>query len=172
MVDLILYFSLLSLLSVGGISAVMPEMQRYIVEVKAWASPEEFLQLFAIAQAAPGPNVLIVSLIGWKLFGMAGAVVALLAMCLPAAGLTWWVSGLWERFKDAPLRRAIQRGLAPLTVGLVFAGGYVLATPNGLDWRNLLIAGMSAAGIVATKLNPFVLLAAGGVLGALFFQAG
>jgi len=168
--DLILYFSLLSLLSVGGISAVMPEMQRFIVEVKAWTSPEEFLQLFAIAQAAPGPNVLIVSLIGWKLFGMAGAVVALVAMCLPAAGLAWWVSGIWERFKDAPWRKAIQRGLAPLTVGLVFAGGYVLATPNGLDWQHALVAGASAAALVFTKLNPLWLLGAGGALGALLFS--
>ncbi len=169
MLDLVLYFSLLSLLSVGGISAVMPEMQRFVVEVMGWTSPEEFLQLFAIAQAAPGPNVLIVSLIGWKLFGMAGAVVALVAMCLPAATLAWWVSGIWERFKDAPWRQAIQRGLAPLTVGLVFAGGYVLATPQGLDWAHALVAGGSAAGLVLTRLNPLWLLAAGGVAGALLF---
>lgn len=169
MLDLFLYFALLSLLSVGGISAVMPEMQRFIVDVKGWTSPEEFVQLFAIAQAAPGPNVLIVSLIGWKLFGLGGALMALFAMCGPAAALSWWVSGLWERFRDAPLRGAIQRGLAPLTVGLVLAGGYVLATPQGLDWRNLAIAAGSAAVLAATRLNPLWMLAAGGALGAVLF---
>jgi len=95
--------------------------------------------------------------------------VALVAMCLPAAGLAWWVSGIWERFKDAPWRKAIQRGLAPLTVGLIFAGGYVLATPNGLDWQHALVAGASAALLVFTRLNPLWLLGAGGVLGALLF---
>jgi len=169
MLDLFLYFSLLSLLSVGGVSAVMPEMQRFIVDVKGWTSPEEFVQLFAIAQAAPGPNVLVVSLIGWKLFGLPGALMALFAMCGPAGALSWWVSGLWERFREAPLRGLIQRGLAPLMVGLVLAGGYVLATPQGPDWRNLMIAGASAAALAATRLNPLWMLGAGGVLGAVLF---
>ncbi len=169
MTDLLLFFMLVSIISVGGISAVMPEVQRVVVEVHGWATPEEFVQLFAIAQAAPGPNVLIVSLIGWKAHGLAGALVALFAMCMPAAALAWWVSGLWERFKDAEWRKIIQRGLAPVTVGLVFAGGYVLATPHGPDWRGALIAAASAAGLVTTRLNPLWLLAGGGIAGALFF---
>lgn len=169
MLDLILFFALMSLISVGGISAVMPEVQRYIVDVKSWMDAETFVQLFAIAQAAPGPNVLIVSLIGWKALGMAGAIAALAAMCAPAAALSWWVSGLWERFRDAPWRRAVQSSLAPLTVGLVLAAGYVLATPSGIDWRNTLIAGASAAAIIATRINPLWTLAAGGVLGGILF---
>lgn len=169
MLDLLLFFLLLSLLSVGGISAVMPEVQRVVVDVQGWATPEEFIQLFAIAQAAPGPNVLIVSLIGWKVHGLAGALVSLFAMCGPAAALSWWVSALWERFKDAQWRKNVQRGLAPLTVGLVLAGGYVLATPHGLDWKSALIAAGSAAGLVLTKVNPLWLLAGGGLLGALLF---
>jgi chromate transporter len=169
MLDLFLYFALLSVIAVGGISSVLPEMQRFVVELKGWMSADDFLQLFAIAQAAPGPNVLIVSLIGWKVFGMAGALVAFGAMAGPTAVLTWWVSGLWERFKEAPLRKAIQRALAPLTVGLVLASGYILATPNGLDWRNAMIAAASAAALVTSRLNPLWLLAAGGVAGALLF---
>jgi chromate transporter len=169
MLDLLLFFLMLSLLSVGGISAVMPEVQRVVVDVQQWATPDEFIQLFAIAQAAPGPNVLIVSLIGWKVHGLAGALISLFAMCGPAAALTWWVSGVWERFRDAEWRKTVQRGLAPLTVGLVFAGGYVLATPRGLDWQSAVIALGSAAGVVLTRFNPLWLLAGGGVAGALLF---
>jgi chromate transporter len=171
LLEVALYFGFLSVISVGGIPSVMGEMQRIVVDVQNWVAPEEFVQLYAIGQAAPGPNVLITSLIGWKVSGFAGALVALLAFCAPAAALAWWVSGLWERFKDAPLRGTIQRAMAPLVVGLVAAGGYVLATPGSPDWRLWLIAGGSAAGMLfLAKLNPLWLLAAGGVAGGFLLQ--
>jgi len=165
--QLALYFSVLSVMAFGGMPAVMPEMQRIVVEANGWASPLEFVQLFAIAQAAPGPNVLIVSLIGWKAAGLPGALVALLAACVPAGALAWWVSGLWERFRDSPWRTAIQRAIAPLVVGLTLAGGYVLCTPSTPDWRLWAIAATSATVMVATRLNPLWLLAAGGAVGAI-----
>jgi chromate transporter len=167
MLDLILWFALLSLLSVGGISSIIPEMHRVVVEQNGWVSAAEFTELFAVSQAAPGPNVLIASLVGWKVAGPAGALLALAAICAPAAALAWWVQGLWERFRDAPWRATVQRALLPVAVGLILAGGYVLATPQGLGWKNALIAGAAAAGMLATKLNPLWLLAGGGVLGAL-----
>lgn len=169
LLDLVLWFSLMSLLSIGGISSIMPEFQRVVVETNHWVTPAEFTQLFAVSQAAPGPNVLISSLIGWHVAGILGAVVALLAMTLPASVLAWYVSGAWDRFKDAPWRATVQRALLPVTVGLVLAGGYVLGTPGGLDWRNALIMGASAATVFATRLNPLWILAAGGLLGILLF---
>lgn len=162
-----LYFGVLSLLAFGGMPAVMPEMQRIVVESRGWATPLEFVQLFAIAQAAPGPNVLIVSLIGWKAAGLPGAVVALLAACVPAGILAWWIAGLWERFKDSPWRAAIQKAIAPLVVGLTLAGGYVLCTPSTPDPRLWAIAAASATVMVMTRLNPLWLLGAGGLVGAL-----
>jgi len=120
-----------------------------------------------VAQAAPGPNVLMSSLVGWKVAGFAGSLVALGAMCGPAAVLAWWVSHLWDRFRGSPWRKLIQRALGPLVVGLVLAGGYVIATPGSPDWRLWLIAGASAAGMLATRLNPLWLMAAGGVAGGL-----
>lgn len=168
LLELALYFSFLSVISVGGVPSVMGEMQRIVVDVRNWVAPEEFVQLYAVGQAAPGPNVLIVSLIGWKVSGIAGALVALLAMCGPAAVIAWWIAGLWDRFKDSPLRATIQRAMAPMVVGLIGAGGVVLATPGTPDWRLWLIAGLSAAGmLLLKKLNPLWLLAAGGALGAL-----
>ena len=165
--ELALYFGVLSLMAFGGMPAVMPEMQRIVVEAKGWATPLEFVQLFAIAQAAPGPNVLIVSLIGWKAAGPLGAVVALLAACAPAGLLSWWIAGLWERFKESPWRIAIQRAIAPLVVGLTLSGGYVLCTPSTTpDWRLWAIAGATIAASLMTRVNPLWILAGGGALGA------
>ena len=166
--DMAAYFALLSLVSVGGLPAVLPELQRYVIEVKGWLSPDDFLQLYAIGQAAPGPNMLIVSLIGWKAAGLPGALVALGALCGPAAVLAYGVADVWERFKGSPWRQAIQRAMVPLVVAFILSGGYVLATPAKVpDWRLWLIAAIAAAGLLGTKLNPLWLLAAGGLLGAL-----
>jgi chromate transporter len=165
LLELALYFALLSVISVGGVPSVMPEMQRFVVDLKGWLTPGDFLQAFAVGQAAPGPNVLITSLIGWKVAGLAGALVALVAFCFPAAVIAWWVAELWDRFKDSPWRQALQRAIAPIVVAMILSGGVVLATPGSPDWRLWLIAGLSAAGMLATRLNPLWLLAGGGVLG-------
>lgn len=167
LLDLALYFGLLSLVSVGGLPSVMPEMQRYTVEVKGWLSPDDFIQMFALGQAAPGPNILIVSLIGWKIAGLAGALVAFAAMCGPTAVLTWWVAGIWERFKDSAWRKDIQRAIAPIVVGMFLSAGLILATPGSPDWRLWTIAAASAAALVATKINPLWMIGAGGLAGAL-----
>lgn len=165
LLELALWFGLLSLIAFGGMPAVMPEMQRLVVEVNGWATSEEFVQLFALGQAAPGPNVLITALIGWKVASLPGALVALFAACGPAAALAWWVSGLWERFKDSPWRSAISRAIAPLVVGLFLSSGVILAMPGGTpDWRLWLIASGSAVALLATKVNPLWILAAGGAL--------
>ena len=169
LLDLVLWFALLSLLSIGGMSSVMPEMQRIVVEVNQWVTPAEFTQFFAVSQAAPGPNVLISSLIGWHVAGIAGSLLALFAMTVPTGVLAWYVSAVWERFRDAPWRINTQRALLPVTVGLVLSGGYVLATPHGLDWRSVLIAGAGAATLYATRLNPLWILAAGGLAGFFVF---
>ena len=167
LLDIVLWFALLSLLSVGGISAIMPEFQRVVVETNHWVTPAEFTQLFAVSQAAPGPNVLISSLIGWQVAGILGALAALAAFALPASVLAWHVGGAWERFKDAPWRATVQRALLPVTVGLVLSGGYVLGTPQGLHWQNALIMGACAALVYATRVNPLWFLAGGGALGYL-----
>ena len=163
--DLAVTFGVLSIIAFGGMPAVMPEMQRLVVEVKGWTTAEEFIQLFAIAQAAPGPNVLIVSLVGWRAAGLPGAVVALLAVCGPAAVLSWWIADLWERFKESPWRIAIQKAIAPLVVGLTLSGGYVLCTPSTPDWRLWAIAAASATAFLTLKINPLWILAAGGMIG-------
>jgi chromate transporter len=166
LVELGLYFAVLSCIAFGGIPSVIPEMQRIVVDVKGWTSAEEFIRLFAIAQAAPGPNILFSSLVGWKVAGLGGALVALGSMCGPAAVISWVVSDLWEKYKLAPWRIALQRAIAPLVVALIFSGGFVLATPGATpDWRLWLIAASSCTAMLATKVNPLWFLAAGGGLG-------
>ncbi len=169
MLQLALYFALLSLVSVGGIPSVMPEMQRLVVDVQGWMTAAEYTQLFAIAQAAPGPNVLVTALIGWKIAGLVGGMVALGAFCGPAAILAYSIGGFWDRMRDAPWRKDFQHALVPISVGFIVSGGYVLATPHGVDWQSALIAGTSAAVLYATKLNPLWVLSGGGVLGYLLF---
>jgi chromate transporter len=169
MLQIAFYFALLSLVSVGGIPSVMPEMQRLVVDVQGWMSAAEYTQLFAIAQAAPGPNVLVTALIGWKVAGPAGGLVALGAFCGPAAALAYSIGGYWDRMRDAPWRKVLQRALVPISVGFIVSGGYVLATPQGPGWQSALIAGAGAATLYATRLNPLWILAAGGVLGYLLF---
>jgi chromate transporter len=169
MLQIAFYFALLSLVSVGGIPSVMPEMQRLVVDVRGWMSAAEFTQLFAVAQAAPGPNVLVTALIGWKVAGISGGLVALAAFCAPAGVLAYSIGGYWDRMRDAPWRKVLQRALIPVTVGFVVSGGYVLATPQGLEWKTALIALASAAVLYATRLNPLWILAGGGVLGFLLF---
>jgi chromate transporter len=169
MLQIALYFALLSLVSMGGMPSVMPEMQRVIVDVQGWMSATEFTQLFAIAQAAPGPNVLVTALIGWKVAGPMGGLVALGAFCGPAAALAYSIGGFWDRMRDAPWRKVLQRALVPITIGFIFSGGYVLATPAGPEWRGALIAGAAAVLLVFTRLNPLLILLAGGWLGYLLF---
>ena len=169
MLHIAFYFALLSLVSVGGIPSVMPEMQRLVVDVERWMSAAEYTQLFAIAQAAPGPNVLVTALIGWKIAGLLGGLVALGAFCGPAGLLAYSIGGLWDRMRDAPWRKVFQRALVPISVGFVVSGGFVLATPQGPTWQSALIAGASAVALYATKVSPLWILASGGVLGYFLF---
>jgi len=165
--DLAQQFALLSFLAIGGVNALLPEIHRRVVESAHWLTDTDFAQAFAIAQAAPGPNLLIVSLIGWKVQGFLGALVATIAICAPSSALTFAVAHVWDRFRDAPLRRAIQHGLAPVTVGLVLASGFILA--RTVD-QSVIAVGLTVATVVAvltTSLHPLWLLAAGAAVGAL-----
>src|SRR5207237_5402053 len=122
-----IHFTLLSFFAIGGALAVMPEMHRQAVEIGHWMTDRQFADLFASAQAAPGPNVIIVTLIGYQAAGLAGAMVATVAMCGPTCLVTYFVGRVWDRFKDAPWRAAIQSGLVPVSVGLFAASALIIA---------------------------------------------
>jgi chromate transporter len=163
--DLAALFAQLSLLAVGGANALVPEMQRQ-VQAHGWMQPSEFAALFALAQAAPGPNMLVVTLVGWRVAGLPGALVATGAFVVPTGLLTYAVSRAWQRFREARWRRVLQAGLTPVTVGLVVAAAALLCRSAALDTRLLLLALAVAAAMLASKLHPLWLLAASGALGA------
>jgi chromate transporter len=162
-------FTLLSFLAIGGVNALIPEIHRRVVDVQHWLTDTDFAQAFAIAQAAPGPNMLIVSVIGWRVDGLLGALVATVAICAPSSVLTFAVAHIWDRFRDAPLRAAIQHGLAPVTVGLVLASGYILARTADKTWNAIAITAVTVGLMLTTRIHPLWLLAAGAVLGAFGF---
>lgn len=159
------HFALISLFAVGGAMAVVPEMHRQAVEVSHWMTERQFADLFALAQAAPGPNIIVVTLIGYQAAGIAGALVATLAMCGPTCVITYYVSRTFDRFKDAHWRIVVQAGLVPVSVGLFAAGALVIA--RAAD-RNLVAVAITAATAVVaywTRFNPLWLFAAAGLLG-------
>lgn len=167
LLDLARQFLTLSLLSIGGANAIIPEIHLRAVEIEHWMTDADFSEMFALSQAAPGPNVLIVSLIGWKAAGVAGALVAMLAMCAPSSLLTYHFANVWERFRAAPLRIAIQAALAPVTVGLIVASGYVLTRAIDHQWLAYVVTGTTLVLALTTRLHPLWMLAAAAVLGAL-----
>jgi chromate transporter len=163
--DLALDFSLLSLLAIGGVITVLPEMYRSVVEVRGWMSAAEFADLFALAQVSPGPNILVVSLIGWKVAGLPGAAVATAAVCVPSSVLAFAVSKIWQRFRDARWRLALEDGLVPVTVGLMLAGGYLITLSADDSVMGFAVTAVTAAVVLATRIHPLWLFGAAGLLG-------
>jgi chromate transporter len=159
------YFALLSLFAVGGANAAIPEMQRVAVDVMHWMSDRQFADAFAISQMSPGPNVIIVALIGFHVAGILGALVATVAMCGPTCLLAFFVGRTWERFKDAPWRIAIQAGLVPVSLGLIAASAFVLASITDHNVYAGIITALAAVIAYATRVNPLWIFAAAGAFG-------
>ena len=158
-------FGLMSLFAVGGANSAIPEMHRVAVDVQHWMNDKQFADLFAISQMSPGPNVLIVTLIGYSVAGVGGALAATLAMCGPTAILAYYVSRLLQRSRHSRWPAMIQAALVPLSIGLMAASGLILALTSDQSWMAALITVVAAVLAFATRLNPFWLLLAGGALG-------
>ena len=167
LIDLAALYGQLSLLALGGGPTILPEMQRQIVEVHGWMTAQEFAALFALAQAAPGPNMLVATLVGLHVAGVAGALVATLGLVTPSTILLLLALAAWERFRDAPWRRAVQAGLVPATIGLFVAAALLIARAADPTWALAAVTAVVAALSVWTKVHPLWLLAAGAVLGVI-----
>jgi chromate transporter len=167
LLDLAVVYGQLSLLAFGGANAVIPEMQRQVVEVHRWMSAQQFAAMFALAQAAPGPNMMVVSLVGWRVAGLWGALVTTVAVAAPSSALTLIVSGLWFRFRDATWRKALQAGLQPVTVGLIMASAALLIHSTVTDWTTAAAAIVAGLAFIFTKLHPMLILALAAAAGAI-----
>jgi Chromate transport protein ChrA len=169
--ELFLRFLTLSLLSIGGAMSTAPEMHRYLVVERGWLGEADFTTAIALAQAAPGPNVLFVPVLGFQVAGLAGAAAALLGILLPSTLLSLGVSRWGATRRETPLVRAFTAGLAPVTVGLTFAAGWLLALPFIGEPTHRLgalgLIGLTALVTLKTKLAPMWMIAVGAVAGAL-----
>jgi chromate transporter len=158
-------FAELSLLAFGGAPSIVPELHRQVVEVNGWATSEQFSQLYGLAQAAPGPNLLIVSLVGWKVAGVPGAFAALVGMCAPASVLTYAVFRLWHRQQDAKWRVILSDALLPVTLGLLVASAFLLTLGAGQSPAAYGVVAATAAVMLWGRIHPLVCIAAGALLG-------
>ncbi|MBN3802652.1 chromate transporter [Paraburkholderia sp. Ac-20336] len=157
---IVLLFAPLSALSFGGGQTIIADVQHQSVSVYHWLSGQEFADLFAISRVSPGPTTLISALIGWHLEGFTGAIVATLAMYIPSSVVFVVVTLFWHKSEGTRWRRAIERGLAPVAVGLIFAGAVAVMESmhaTTLAWATTAIA---ACVVYFTKLNPYILMSA------------
>lgn len=161
------HFALLSLFAIGGANAALPEMHRLAVDVQHWMTDRQFADMFAIAQLTPGPNVIIVTLIGYHVAGLPGALVATAAMCGPTCVFTYVVGRTWQRFHYARWRIVLQAGLVPVSIGLVAASAWILALAADHSVVAAAITIATAALTYFTRANPLWMFAAGGLLGLL-----
>src|SRR6195952_633725 len=137
-------FVLMSFFAVGGANSAVPEMHRIAVDVHHWMTDRQFADIFAISQLSPGPNVLIVTLIGYSVAGVAGALAATLAMCGPTAILAYYVSRLLARSSRSRWPAILQAALVPLSIGLMAASGLILARTSDQNWVAALVTAIAA----------------------------
>ena len=163
--DLALHSALWSLLAVGGINSTLADIQRYAVDTRHWLTAQQFVTFFSAMQAAPGPNGMAVSLIGFQTAGLAGALVATLAMIIPSATLAYFVSAWVERRHRSLVVTAVRRGLAPATVGLLACAAYVFAREIDVNVGRAVLTVVTVVVAYRTRFNPIWLVVAGVVVG-------
>ncbi len=165
LLSLALVFAPLSLISFGGGQAIVAEMQHQVVDVHHWMSGPAFADLFAISRAAPGPSTLIAALIGWQVAGLGGAIAATLAIYIPSSLLVYAAVRWWHASKDSPWRTALERGLLPVAVGLVFAGALAVLEAAHVGALQIFTTVVAAALILYTRVSVYAIM---GVTAAVF----
>jgi chromate transporter len=175
-ISLFVHFLSLSLLSIGGAISTAPEMHRYLVNQQGWLTDAQFNASIAIAQAAPGPNVLFIALMGWHvginagsvLLGLLGVLIAMIGILLPSTTLTFLATRWAHRNRELRAVRAFKQGMAPIVIALLIATGWIMASANknpATDWPLWLLTVIAATLIWKTKIHLLWLLGAGAMLG-------
>jgi chromate transporter len=159
------YFALLSFFAIGGANAALPEMHRISVEIMRWMTDQQFADMYAIAQVSPGPNIVIVTLIGYHVAGIPGALITTVAMCAPTCVLAYFIGGIWDRFRDARWRTVIHSVLVPVSIGLVGASAVVVTQAAARSLGTVAIAVAAALAAYSVRINPLWIFAAAAVAG-------
>jgi chromate transporter len=162
-------FALLSILAVGGGTAVLPEMQTILAH-QFGIDHTQFVHIYSIGQLAPGPNMLMVLVIGYQIAGLIGASVVLLSFFLPSSLMCFYMGRLWNRFGESPWRRSIQNALEPISIGLMSSGVYAVAKASVVSSITLGLALVTLYLILRTKINPVLVILFSGGLGALLMS--
>ncbi|WP_234050459.1 MULTISPECIES: chromate transporter [unclassified Xanthobacter] len=163
-------FAYLSLLTVGGGMAAFPEMKTLVVDTFHWMTVPQLVHIYSVGQVSPGPNMMMIAGVGQWVAGPVGAVAVVAAFFLPTGLFTLWVGRLWNRLDHWPWRASIQRGLAPVSIGLLLAGSISIARSTVTGWEGAMIA-LGVFGILlATRMNPIPLIAASGAIGYFLFR--
>jgi chromate transporter len=165
-IALVAHIALLSAISFGGVPGVLPDLRDFVVDRHGWLTNQDFANYFAIVQALPGPNmIMMMSFIGWKVGGLPTAIASALATFAPPCAFAAVVFRWWDRFRDLPWHGAVRRGLAPVTLGLVIAGGAVMGWTGGVGWPGVVVTAVAAAAMLASRINPLWLLGGGAFFG-------
>jgi chromate transporter len=171
LLGLFAHFAVLSVLAVGGAIATAPDMHRYVVADHGWISDAQFSSSIAIAQAAPGPNILFVAVIGWNVAGAWGALATMAGILLPSSVLAMLATRWGTQRRDTRAVRAFTTGMAPLTLGLLLSTGWILADPFVRPPAHrlgaLVLIAVSVWAMSRTKISPLWLIALGAVAGML-----
>lgn len=162
-----LHFMLLSLLAIGGAITTTPEMHRWLVAERGWLSDGQFTASVALAQAAPGPNLLFVAVIGWNLAGLAGVAATMSGSLLPSTTLALLATRWGDRRQQLLLVRAFKVGMAPLTIGLLLATAWVLTDPLRGQPATVALMAVALFFMLGTRLSPVWPMAIGALVGAL-----
>jgi chromate transporter len=159
------FFAVLSLFALGGGNSAVPEMHRFTVDVQHWLSDRQFADTFALAQLSPGPNLIIVTLIGYHVAGILGAIVTTLAMCGPSGLFAFFAGRASDRFKGATWHDALSRGLVPVTLGLTASSATVIATSSDFNWMALAITLGTAVMAYFVRIHPLWAFGVAALLG-------
>ncbi|WP_322101374.1 chromate transporter [Paraburkholderia sp. J41] len=163
--QLIAVFAPLSLLSIGGGQSIVAEINQQAVTIHGWVTQTQFVDLFAISRAAPGPGALLTTLIGWRAGGWLGAVVASLALFVPSSLLAYVATLVWRRHERHPWHRIAERGLAPIATGLILSSSYTVLRASSATWAVWGLAlGALAVFMTRPKANPLAVLFCAGLL--------
>ncbi len=157
-----LVFLPLSFMSLGGGASIVAPVYQEAVEIHAWMTSRQFIDYFALSRAAPGPGAMIFTLVGWAAAGWWGALVATLTVYVPTSVLTYVVAGAWNRYRGTKIHTALERGLAPVALGLITAAAVVILDTSDTGPLGWAIAVGATAFLVWRSVYPLWILAAGG----------
>lgn len=161
------HFLLLSLLAIGGAITTAPDMHRYLVTEHGWISDGQFTASIALAQAAPGPNLLFVAVLGWNVAGPLGALATMSGILLPSTLLTLWATRWAQARRDTVGVRAFTAGMAPLTLGLLAATSWVLTQPFRLQPGAWVLLAVTVGLTLHTRISPLWMVGLGALAGGL-----